>query len=337
MTESYLKIDIYNHIFPAKYVEAMSKMGLMQAPGKGGGGTLRTLYDLDLRFRIMDRHEGLMHVLTMCTLFSERIVAAGKSTEAARIANDSLAELVSRYPDQFPAAVACLPLDNIEAALAETDRAINELRMRGVQITTPINDRPIDAPEYWPLYEKMEKYNLPIWIHPVREHDYADYRTENRSLYRIAGMLGWPYETSVAMIRLAMSGILEKFPNIKFITHHCGAMIPYFADRVVQFLDSDEARGGATYRRGLMKAPLEYLKMFYNDTALYGNTPGLMCAHALFGAEKMLFGTDLPFDNQLGARVTRQTIQAIDEMDISDDEKKLIYEENARKLLRLPT
>jgi aminocarboxymuconate-semialdehyde decarboxylase len=86
-----------------------------------------------------------------------------------------------------------------------------------------------------------------------------------------------------------------------------------------------------------MKAPLEYLKMFYNDTALYGNTPGLMCAHALFGAEKMLFGTDLPFDNQLGARVTRQTIQAIDEMDISDDEKKLIYEENARKLLRLPT
>jgi predicted TIM-barrel fold metal-dependent hydrolase len=336
MPKSHLKIDIYNHIFPPKYVEELSKMGLMQTPAAGAGGAPATLYDLDLRFRIMDRHEGLMHVLTLCTLFSDRIIAAGKSVEAARIANDTMAELVSKYPDRFPAAVACLPLDNIEAALQEADRAINELRMRGVQITTPINDRPIDAPEYWPLYEKMEKYNLPIWIHPVREHDYPDYKTEDRSLYRIASMLGWPYETSVAMIRLAMSGVLEKYPNIKFITHHCGAMIPYFADRIIQFLDSDEARGSATYRRGLTKAPIEYLRMFYNDTALYGNTPGLMCAYACFGADRLLFGTDLPFDNQLGARLTRQTINAINEMDISDDERKLIFEDNARKLLRLP-
>ena len=331
-----LKIDIYNHIFPTKYVEAMSKMGMMQAPA-GGSGMLRTLYDLDLRFRIMDRHEGLMHVLTMCTLFEDRIIAAGKSVEAARIANDSLAELVSRYPDRFPAAVAMLSLDNIEASLHEIDRAVKELRLRGVQITTPIHDRPIDAPEYWPIYEKMEKYNLPIWIHPVREHDYADYRTENRSLYRIAGMLGWPYETSVAMVRLAMSGVLEKYPKVKFVTHHCGAMVPYFAERIVQFLDSDEARGQAIYRQSLTKSPLEYMKMFYNDTALYGNTPGLMCAYALFGAEKLLFGTDMPFDNQLGARVTRQTIDAIDAMEISDAEKRLIYEGNARRLLRLPT
>jgi aminocarboxymuconate-semialdehyde decarboxylase len=221
--------------------------------------------------------------------------------------------------------------------MKEIDRAINELRMRGIQITTPVNDRPIDAPEFWPLYEKMEKYNLPIWIHPVREHDYADYRTENRSLYRIAGMLGWPYETSAAMVRLAMSGVLEKFPNLKFITHHCGGMIPYYGERIVQFLDSDEARGQAVYRRKLTKAPIEYLKMFYNDTALYGNTPGLMCAYEFFGAEKLLFGTDLPFDNQFGSRVTRQTIHAIEEMEISDIDKKLIYEDNARKLLRLPT
>jgi predicted TIM-barrel fold metal-dependent hydrolase len=313
----------------------MSRMGLMQAPAEGA--PLGTLYNLDLRFRIMDRHEGLMHVLTMCTLFTEKIVAAGKSVEAARIANDSLAELVARYPDRFPAAIAALPLDNVEASLEEIDRAINDLRLRGVQITTPIYDHPIDAPEYWPIYEKMEKYNLPIWIHPVREHDYADYRTENRSLYRIAGMLGWPYETTVAMVRLAMSGVLEKFPNIKFITHHCGAMVPYFAERITQFLDSDEARGQARYRQGLTRAPLEYLRMFYNDTALYGNAPGLMCAHAFFGAERLLFGTDLPFDNQLGARVTRQTIDAIDEMEISEDERRLIYEGNARKLLRLPT
>ena len=336
MTAAYLKIDVYNHIFPKRYTDALKKRGLLPKTFSGGG-TLAGLSDLDIRFPIMDRHDGLMHVLTLCTLFYDRILAAGKSVEAAQIANDSLAEMVSKYPDRFPAAVACIPQDNMDEALKETDRAINELRMRGIQITTPFNDRPIDTKEYWPLYEKMEKYNLPIWIHPVREHDYADYRSEDRSLYRIAGMLGWPYETSVAMVRLAMSGVLEKFPGLKFITHHCGAMIPYFGERIIQFLDSDEARGSATYRQGLTKAPVEYLKMFYNDTALYGNTPGLMCAHAFFGAKKLLFGSDLPFDNQFGARVTRQTINAIDNMHISKEEKRLIYEDNARKLLRLPT
>jgi predicted TIM-barrel fold metal-dependent hydrolase len=337
MSKIHLKIDIYNHIFPAKYVENLSKMGLMQAPGTNGGGPLSTLYDLDLRFRVMDRHEGLMHVLTMCTLFWERIVLAGKSVEASRIANDSMAEIVAKYPDRFPAAVACLPLDNMEAALLETDRAIKDLRMRGVQITTPIHDKAIDSKEFWPLYEKMEKYNLPIWIHPIREHDYADYRSEKKSLYRIAGSLGWPYETSVAMVRLAMSGVLEKFPKIKFITHHCGGMVPYYGERIVQFLDSDEARGSATYRQNLTKSPLEYLKMFYNDTALYGNTQGLMCSHEFFGAKKLLFGTDLPFDNQFGSRITRQTINAIEMMPVSDEDKKRIYEDNAREMLRLPT
>ena len=331
-----LKIDIYNHVFPAKFIDVLIKSGIISKTFSTSG-VMTALTDLDVRFRIMDRHPGLMHVLTLCTLFYEEIVKAGKSIELARIANDAMAELVANYPDRFPAAVACIPQDNVDEALKEIDRAINDLRMRGVQITTPLNDRPIDSKEYWPIFEKLEKYNLPIWIHPIREHSYADYRSEDKSLYRIAGMLGWPYETSVAMVRLAMSGVLEKYPRIKFITHHCGAMIPYFAERIVQFLDSDEARGNATYRRGLTKAPVEYLKMFYNDTALYGNTPGLMCAHAFFGGERLLFGTDLPFDNQLGARVTRQTIGAIEEMEISDTEKKWIFEDNARKLLRLPT
>ena len=114
-------------------------------------------------------------------------------------------------------------------------------------------------------------------------------------------------------------------------------VIPYLSERIAQFYDTDERRGPAEYRRGLTKTPIEYLKMFYNDTAIYGNTSGLMCAYAFFGAEKLLFGTDTPFDNQLGARVVRQTINAIEEMNITHLEKKKIFEDNARKLLRLPT
>ena len=105
---------------------------------------------------------------------------------------------------------------------------IRDLKFRGIQINTPINDKPLDAPEFWPLYEKMSQYNLPIWIHPERPVDEADYRTEKRSKYMIFHIFGWPYETAAAMTRLVFSGVLEKYPNLKFITHHCGSMVPAF-------------------------------------------------------------------------------------------------------------
>jgi aminocarboxymuconate-semialdehyde decarboxylase len=187
-----------------------------------------------------------------------------------------------------------------------------------------------------PLYEKMSQYNLPIWIHPMRTDDYADYKTENRSMYALAGVFGWPYETTIAMARLVFSGILEKYPGLKIITHHCGAMVPYFEQRITCTYDAYEMTGGERHKQGLTKALIEYFKMFYNDTALYGSTPGLMCAYAFFGADHMLFGTDMPFDNQFGERFTRQTISSIEQMDISDLEKKKIFEDNARRLLKLP-
>ena len=86
----------------------------------------------------------------------------------------------------------------------------------------------------------------------------------------------------------------------------------------------------------MTKTIVDYLRMFYNDTAVYGNTPSLMCAYAFCGADHMLFATDFPYDSQAGYRVIRETIRSIEEMDITDAEKKKIFEDNARKLLRLP-
>jgi len=93
---------------------------------------------------------------------------------------------------------------------------------------------------------------------------------------------------------------------------------------------------GAKYNQGLTKSPIEYFKMFYYDTAIYGSTPGLMCAYAFCGVEHLVFATDFPYDSQFGERYTRQTIHSIEQMDISNLEKKKIFEDNARKLLRLP-
>jgi aminocarboxymuconate-semialdehyde decarboxylase len=137
------------------------------------------------------------------------------------------------------------------------------------------------------------------------------------------------------MTRLVFAGIFEKFPTIKFITHHCGGMIPYFADRIVVHYNNGLDRLGKKFFPGLTKHPIEYFKMFYNDTALNGSTSGLMCAYDFFGEDHLLFGSDMPYDIGNGAIAIRQTIEAIEGMNIPESSKKKIYEGNARNLLHL--
>jgi predicted TIM-barrel fold metal-dependent hydrolase len=336
MSKSYgLKIDVFPHIIPVKFKDAVAKA--LNKP-TGGRDQMPGLWDLDIRFRLMDKYDGYVQVLTLGKTAGtpEEVGDAQKALDLTRLANDELAELVLKYPDRFPAAVANLPMNDMDAALKEADRAIKDLKMRGVQIFTPTNDKPLDSPEFLPLYEKMAQYKLPIWIHPTRPDTVADYKNEARSTYRIASLFGWPFETTTAMTRLVHSGILEKYPDVRFITHHAGGMVPFYAARIAQFQDTDEMVRYGHYKDKLTDAPIKYFQRFFADTALNGNTPALELAHKFFGADQLLFGTDMPYDNSFGDRDIRETIRAIEDMDISAVDRKKIYEDNVRSLLRLP-
>ena len=329
-----MKIDVFPHILPKKYYEALHKengLGHFEKLHK----VIPTLYDLDYRFRIMDQFEGLMQILNIAAPPLENISNVNKAIDLAKLANDEMAELVLKHRDKFAAAIACIPMNNMDEALKELERAINQLNFKGVQIYTPISDKPLDSQEFFPLYELMHQYNLPILIHPQRENDYADYRTETASKYTLSSSLGWPYETTTAMVRLVLSGVLEKFPELVIVTHHCGGMVPFMVNRIAGFVQAGEIFGSRKGPGNLRKPVTDYLKMFYADTAIYGYTPGLMCGHAFFGAQHLLFGTDMPFDSQFGLRYTRETIESIEKMDITDAEKKMIFEDNARRLFRL--
>lgn len=330
-----MRIDIFTHILPAKYKESLYKVAPSGLDIINNISSTPTLFDLDHRFRIMDKFDGLMQVLTISSPPIEQVADSNTAVDLAKLANDGLAELISKYPDRFAAGVACLPMNNMDAALRELDRAINELKLCGIELHTPINDKPLDFPEFLPIYAEMSKYDLPIWIHPRRGQKYADYKTEEESKYRVFSVFGWPYETTVAMTRLVFSGMLEKYPSLKFITHHCGGMIPYLRERVVGSYERIFKDLGDNISCGLTKPHIEYFKMFYNDTAINGNTSALMCAYDFCGADHLLFGTDMPFDTEYGERNPRQIIKAIEQMAISDLEKKKIFEDNARKLLRL--
>ncbi len=329
-----MKVDIFPHILTPKYKAAFRKINGSEQFAKMHD-IIPTLSDLDYRFRIMDEHDGLVQVLTLSSPPAEKFVDPKEALDLSRLANDEMAELVTKYPDRFIAAVASLPMNDIDAALAEADRAIKDLHCKGVQIFTPINDKPLDSPEFLPLYEKMCQYDLPIWVHPQREPDYPDYRSEKMSKYAVHAMFGWVYETSTAMVRLVLSGILEKYPKLKIITHHGGAMIPFLEKRIASFIDFSAARFKANILDNISRPPIDYFKMFYADTAIYGHTTGLMCSYDFYGAEHVVFGTDMPYDSQFGLVLTRETIKSIERMTISDSEKKKIFEDNARALLHL--
>lgn len=335
------KIDIFSHIMPDKYRRELYK--------KAQGGfhldahdkiethhnTVPALFDLERRFRVMDQYEGMWQVLTIGAPPLEAVTDPAGAAELSKLANDGMAELVAKYPDRFVGGVANLPMNNMDAALKEAERAIKELKLKGVLVYTPVAGKPLDSPEFMPLYEMMAGYDLPIWIHPVRGRDIPDYNNEGYSKYRIFHIFGWPYETTAAMMRLVFRGILDKYPNLKFITHHCGGMVPYFSQRL-----ADQGESIYTHTPGyvdaedpvsLRRPPIEYFKMFYGDTAL-GSTAGLMCGYAFLGAEHIVFGTDMPYggESKLG-----QMISSVEEMTISDLDKKKIFEENANRLLHL--
>jgi len=276
---------------------------------------------MDDRFPMMEGYEGLRQVITVTQPPLEMVVDVKNAVELARLANDEMAELIMKYPDRFIAAVACLPMNDIDATLREADRAIRDLKFKGVQIYTPTNGKPIDGPEFMELYDMMSKHDLPIWIHPTRESSFPDYIGEDYSKYNLFMIIGWPYETTVGMARLVFSGVFDKYPNIKFITHHCGAMVPFFARRMCGLASQQ-----------LSKPSDDDFKMFYVDTAIQGSIPIILCSYAFYGDEHILFGTDMPYG---GDEMHSNTIKSIETIDIPETSRKKIFSENAKKLLHL--
>jgi aminocarboxymuconate-semialdehyde decarboxylase len=334
------KIDIFTHILPAGYVSRMNEV----APGfKDTGKRMRgvpMLVDLDVRFKVMDTFEGYQQVLSISTPPIEVYANPAEAVDLARRANDGMAELVTRHPDRFPGFIASLPLNNPDATLLEIDRAIGALGARGIQIFSNIAGKPLDAPEFQPLFAAMAGHDLPIWLHPYRGADSPDFASEDRSLYEIWWTFGWPYDTSAAMARLVFSGLFDRHPDLKIITHHMGAMAPYFAGRLGPGMDQLGVRTsdhdyGAVLKR-LKKRPLDYFKMFYGDTALFGAYDATVCGLGFFGVDHVLFASDAPFDPEKGSMYIRETIAIIDRLPISDEERERIYWRNAVRLLKLP-
>jgi predicted TIM-barrel fold metal-dependent hydrolase len=334
-----MKIDIFAHIFPPAYFERM------RAIAKDQGAIKRwlnvpVLYDLDARVKMMRGFPGYQQVLTLSSPPIEFLAGPEESPALARLANEGMAEIVAKHRDLFPAFVASLPMNNVEASLDEMEYAIRGLGAKGVQVFTNVNGRALDEPEFWPIFERCTRtYDLPVWMHPARGANFPDYLTERKSKYEIWWTFGWPYETSAAMTRMVFSGFFDRLPDLRLITHHMGAMIPFFDGRVGPGLDQFGSRTSDEDYEGLLKRmakrPIDYFRMFYADTALSGSKAGVQCGLEFFGEDRVLFATDCPFDPEGGPMYLRTIPEAIDGLAISQAARNKIYFGNALRLLRM--
>ncbi len=333
-----MPIDIFAHYMPKAFLD-LTDGDVSPTRRQNRVREIPALYDLDERFRIMDRFPAYTQVLVPPPSF-ESMAGPERALELACMVNEAMAELVTRHPERFVAFVAALPLTAPEAALRELERAIDQLGARGVQLLTNVNGRPLDRPEFADLFAAMAKRDLPICLHPMRTARFADYISEENSRFELYWVFGWPYETSVAMARLVFAGIFDKYPQLKIITHHAGGMIPFFSGRIGPGLDqlgkrTPDDEKTALISHDLRRRPFDYFRMFYADTALFGAPHGLRCAIEFFGADHILFGSDTPFDPEKGPGFIRATIADLDALHLEPTARAAIDEGNARRLLRL--
>jgi aminocarboxymuconate-semialdehyde decarboxylase len=225
-----------------------------------------------------------------------------------------------------------------EAAAKEAERVLSN-GANAIQLHTNVDGAPIDQDQFLPIYEIIEKSGRPILLHPIRTREMADYRSETKSKYEICSVIGWPFETGAALARLVFSGIMDRCPNLKVISHHLGGIIPYFEGRVAHSWDQLGARTSdedySLILKKLKKRPFDYFKAFYGDTALAGARAPTICGLSFFGADHVLFASDCPFDKEKGRGYIRATIAVMESLDLPKEDMEKICHRNAETMFAL--
>jgi len=188
--------------------------------------------------------------------------------------------------------------------------------------------------------QELAALDLPVWVHPMRGPNFADYASEQASQAEIWFSFGWPYETTACMTRLIYSGIFDELPNLKIITHHMGGMIPYFAARIAAFAETsaeEYARLGlGESGPRLSGAPLDHFRRFYNDCISNGSPDSLRMALDFFGPDHLMFGTDFPFGPDEGERWPLDELRNLRTVPLDEAVREKILYRNAQTLLKLP-
>jgi predicted TIM-barrel fold metal-dependent hydrolase len=325
-----LIIDLHNHFYPKPYMDELKRQKGYATFETDNSGRLLIHYrgdynvvvgphiNLEDRLKAMDKSSIDMQVLTLTTPGVER-EEPERGIRLAELTNNGFGEIAEHYPDRFTA-LATLPMQEPDAAVAELERSIKECGLRGAMLPSNVNDEPLDSPRFFPIYEKAVQLDVPLHIHPTSPINH-----QAMDDYRLVPILGFGVDTTMAVLRLVFSGVLKRLPQLKLIASHLGGVFPYLRGRI--------ERGFEAYpecRTNITETPSHYLKRVWMDSICYDNDI-LVSTHAFCGSGKIVLGTDFPH------QITdlEKAVERIRRLNINNYEKQRILGDNAAELLKL--
>ncbi len=327
-------IDVHNHILSTAYTDLLTKHGghiyQLQQDSEGSTVVMRKgarfmtftapMFDPELRFPAMDEVGVDMQLLSY-TCPNSYWAKDDVAEEVTRVMNDHLAEVCARWPDKFRG-LASVPLQNVDLALKEMERAVDQLGMVGLIILANVNDAPLDAPQFEVFWAALNERKLPVLLHPTTPPGVDDMGMDQ---YGMIPAIGFMIDTTIAVTRMVLAGVFERYPDWPLIVGHAGATLPFLAARLDQC-----HRNIPDARTRISKLPSEYLSNLYYDTVTY-DEDALMMTYKLAGPGNLLYGSDYPHNiGDMAGCAAR-----VNSLPIGEQEKEMIRSGNAQRIFKL--
>src|SRR5215470_4928490 len=323
------KLDLHTHFYTDKYFQTIRELPsefsfaesstgqtIITHHGARFFGVTPAMTDVSKRIEDMDRVGIDVEVVSLSTpnvFFTD----AEHQNEVAKMMNDSYAELIARHPQRFKG-FASIPMDAPDAALAELHRAIDTLKLNGVILLSNIGGKALTSPQYRPFFEEANRMKLCIFLHPMIPQNSEAFKE-----YVLGPIIGFPFDTSLAVARMCYDGMFEELPDIHWIIGHLGGAIPYLMERM-----DNGFRDFADCRVKIDKLPSVYLKQLYYDTVSFSPYT-LKMVRDMVGAEHMVMGSDYP--HLLGS--IDRAVTSIEALEITEEDKDAIFYRTALSIL----
>jgi aminocarboxymuconate-semialdehyde decarboxylase len=323
-------IDVHNHFYPPEYLAALeSGDSAVKVTVDAEGNpcihypgdynvAVRGHRDIAYRQSVLET-EGVDTQIITLTTPGTHVETPATAARLARLVNDAFAKVIAERSPRF-SALATLPLNDVQASIAELQRAMTELRLPGAMVFSNVNGVALADKRYEPLWAEANRLNAIIHIHPT-----DPVGVEAMTDYWLMPLVGFLADTTLAAAKLVFAGVPDRYPNIKWVLGHLGGAIPYLAERLDRGWEAfPDCRADIQYK------PTEYLRRFYYDGVNF-DPRAVRLAVDFAGADHVLAASDYP--HQIGSIPKMKSSLA--ELDVSDAERKKIMGENARKLYGL--
>jgi predicted TIM-barrel fold metal-dependent hydrolase len=329
-------IDAHSHAMHGGHLEQIRALGGAWTKKRIDDireNALSTPQHLDVHLLVeqLEKYGINLQVVTPSIRVDANLLPGDAPTQLALAAaiNDNMALVMEASKGKLIAA-GNLPIGEFsDHSRQELERAIKGLGLRAINLPSTINGKPLDSPEYEPFWSAIEELDVPVYLHPLAQpgRSYED-------LYDLPHTFGWPYETTVALARLVFTGVMERHPKLKIVSHHLGGgMIPFFMGRI---MESNDATGLESRKIPPLPKPLmEYFRLFYYDAAVGGSAAAIRCCYEVFGADQILFAIDSPHGPQKGLFRLEKYPKVLQELEMPEVDREKILSGNARRILKL--